>query len=115
MSAAVSPVTGRHYGLAAVCRTWRVPRATIYRRQAPPREAPRRRPGPSGPMPDPALLAAVRAVLGDSPFHGEGRRKVLCGRPRGSNAFLLLHSASLHSLTAALNEISTECPMVPGA
>ena len=76
MSAAVSPVTGRHYGLAAVCRTWRVPRATIYRRRAPPREAPRRRPGPSGPMPNPALLAAIRAVLGDSPFHGEGHRKV---------------------------------------
>jgi transposase InsO family protein len=27
-------------------------------------------------MPDPALLEAIRAVLGASPFHGEGHRKV---------------------------------------
>jgi putative transposase len=76
MSGAVSPVTRRAYGLAAVCRAWRVPRATVYRHQAPPREKPRGRPGPVGPMPDAALLVAIRAVLADSPFHGEGHRKV---------------------------------------
>jgi len=76
MSGAVSPVTGRRYGLAAVCRAWRVPRATVYRHQAPPRGEPRRRPGPVGAMPDAALLVAIRAVLADSPFHGEGHRKV---------------------------------------
>jgi len=27
-------------------------------------------------MPDPALLEAIRGVLADSPFHGEGHRKV---------------------------------------
>ena len=27
-------------------------------------------------MPDPALLAAIRAVLAGSPFHGEGHRKI---------------------------------------
>jgi putative transposase len=36
---------------------------------------PQRR-GPSGPMPDDALTAAIRAVLAASPFHGEGHRKV---------------------------------------
>jgi putative transposase len=76
MSGAVSPVTGKPYGLAAVCRAWRTPRATIYRRRVPPREEPRRRPGPVGPMPDAALLNAIRLVLADSPFHGEGHRKV---------------------------------------
>jgi putative transposase len=76
MSSAVSPVSGRRYGLAAVCRAWRVARATVYRHQAPPRDEPRRRPGPAGPMPDAALLAAIRGVLADSPFHGEGHRKV---------------------------------------
>ena len=31
MSGAVSPVSsGRRYGLAAVCRAWRVPRASVY-------------------------------------------------------------------------------------
>lgn len=76
MSAAVSPVTRRRCSLAVVCRTWRVSRATVYWRRALPREASRCRPGPSGPMPDPALLAAICAVLGDSPFHGEGHSKV---------------------------------------
>ena len=76
MSGAVSPVTGRTYGLAAVCRVWRMPRATIYRHRAPPRLEPPPRPGPGGPMPDAPLLDAIRAVLADSPFHGEGHRKV---------------------------------------
>jgi len=76
MSGAVSPVTGRPYGLAAVCRAWRVSRATVYRCRAAPRLEPPRRPGPVGPMPDTGLLDAIRAVLADNPFHGEGHRKV---------------------------------------
>jgi len=76
MSRTVSPVSGKPYGLAVVCRTWRAPRATVYRRRVPPPLQPPRRPGPVGPMPDAALLAAIRAVLAASPFHGEGHRKV---------------------------------------
>jgi putative transposase len=76
MSVVVSAVTGRHYGLAAVCRAWRMPRATVYRHRAPPRLVPPRRSGPVGPMPDAALVAVIRGVLADSPFHGEGHRKV---------------------------------------
>ena len=74
MSGTVSPVTGRVCGLAAVSRAWQVPRATVYRRQTRPREQPRRRPGLVGPMPDAAMLAAIRAVLADTPFHSEGHR-----------------------------------------
>jgi len=77
MSRTVSPVSGKRYGLAVVCRAWRTPRATVYRsRVAPPRAEPPRRPGPVGPMADAALLQAIRAVLAASPFHGEGHRKV---------------------------------------
>jgi putative transposase len=76
MSRTVSRVSGKPYGLAAVCRIWCAPRATVYRRRVPPRVEPPRRPGPLGPMPDAALLAAIRAVLAASPFHGEGHRKV---------------------------------------
>ena len=76
MSGTVSPLTGRPYGLAAVCRAWRVPRASVYRLRNLPSGEPRQRPGPVGPMPDAALLQAIRVVLGDSPFHGEGHRKV---------------------------------------
>src|SRR5689334_14798109 len=76
MSRTISPSSGQPYGLALVCRAWGAPRATIYRHRAPPRTEPPRRRGPAGPMPDPALLAAIRAVLAGSPFHGEGHRKV---------------------------------------
>jgi hypothetical protein len=77
LSRAVSPVSGKPYGRAAVCRVWGLARSTVYRALAPPRAAaPRRRPGPVGPMPDAELVDAIRAVLAASPFHGEGHRKV---------------------------------------
>ena len=38
MSRAVSPVTGKPYGLASVCRVWRLARSGVYRHQAPPPE-----------------------------------------------------------------------------
>ena len=76
MSRTVSPGSGKPYGLARVCRVWRAARSTAYRHRAPPREVPPRRPGPVGPGPDADLVAAIRAVLAASPFHGEGHRKV---------------------------------------
>jgi putative transposase len=76
MSRTVSPSSNRPYGLALVCRIWRAARATVYRRRVPPRAEPPRRPGPVGAMADAGLLAAIRAVLIASPFHGEGHRKV---------------------------------------
>ncbi len=77
MSTVLSISTRRPYGIARVCRAWGVSRAGIYRGRrgiVPP--TPRRRPGPQGPMPDVALVEAIRQVLTDSPFHGEGYRKV---------------------------------------
>ena len=76
MSAAVSPSSGRPYGTARVCRVWRLSRATLYRYRHPLASEPPRRRGPAGPMPDAELVVAIRAVLADSPFHGEGHRKV---------------------------------------
>jgi putative transposase len=75
MSRVVSPVSGKPYGLAAVCRVWRLARSGVYRHRTQPAATPRR-PGPMGPMPDADLVAAIRAVLAASPFHGEGHRKV---------------------------------------
>src|SRR5258708_9767850 len=78
MSRAVSPVSGKPYGLAAVCRVWRLARSGVYRHPSPPRSdtPPPRRRGPTGAMSDDALTAAIRAVLAASPFHGDGHRKV---------------------------------------
>jgi transposase InsO family protein len=76
MSAVSSPVSGKPYGLAAVCRVWRAARSGVYRHRTPPPATPPRRRGPAGALPDAALTEAVRAVLAASPFHGEGHRKV---------------------------------------
>jgi putative transposase len=75
VSRQVSPATGRVYGLQRVTRVWGVSRATVYRHRRP-AVVTRRRPGPRGPMADEALVAAIRRLLADSPFHGEGYRKL---------------------------------------
>lgn len=76
MSRTVSPSVDRVYGLARVCRVWRVPRATLYRRRQPETERPRCRPGPTGPMTDAELVEAIRELLAEGTFHGEGYRKI---------------------------------------
>jgi transposase InsO family protein len=76
MSRTNSPLSRKPYGLALVCRTWRVPRATVYRHRVPQQASALLRSGPVGPMADAALLEHIRAVLAASPFHGEGHRKV---------------------------------------
>ena len=43
MRVATSPSTGRPYGLALVCRVWKVARATVYRRRVPGSHADERR------------------------------------------------------------------------
>ena len=78
MSAAWSISARRRYGLARVCRCWRVSRATLHRhlRAANRPDAPRRRRGPMGAMSDAELADRIRALLAASPFHGEGYRKL---------------------------------------
>jgi transposase InsO family protein len=76
MSRTVSPGAGKAYGMARVCRDWRVARATVYRHRRAPHGEPPCRPGPIGPMADAALVVAIRTILTAGPFHGEGHRKV---------------------------------------
>ena len=79
MSGAVSPTTGRAYGLARVARVWRLSRATVYRHRAAPDPAalagPTRR-GPVGASSDAELLEHIRAQILGSRLHGEGYRKI---------------------------------------
>ena len=74
MSRQVSPSTDQVYGLQRVTRLWGISRATIYRHRLEP--IARKKPGPLGAMSDEDLVAAIRQLLQDSPFHGEGHRKL---------------------------------------
>jgi putative transposase len=76
MSRVVSSSTKRPYGILRVTRIWGTSRATMYRHRGHDEPRPRRRPGPVGPLPDAALVEAIRKLLAESPFHGEGYRKV---------------------------------------
>jgi putative transposase len=79
MSTVMSISMRRRYGVARLCRVWGVARAGVYRGRraaAVAQSVPRRRPGPRGPMPDAALVEAIRRVLTDSPFHGEASQAV---------------------------------------
>ena len=76
MSRTASPGSGKPYGVALVCRIWRMARANVYRHRVPARPAPSRRPGPAGPIADADLVEEIRRVLQRSPFHGKGHRKV---------------------------------------
>ena len=79
MAAETSPTSGRRYGLAQVCRIWDVPRSSFYadrHRADTTTPVPAQRRGPKPVVSDDALLAAIRADLARSPWHGEGHRKV---------------------------------------
>lgn len=78
MTQRTSIATKKPYTVSTVCRSWNVPRSTVYAfraRQGVDR-APARRRGPPGPCSDDELVRKVREVLVASPFHGEGYRKV---------------------------------------
>jgi transposase InsO family protein len=74
MSRQVSPSTDQVYGLQRVTRIWGISRATVDRHRS--GAAPHKRPGPLGAMADEDLVVALRQLLTDSPFHGEGHRKL---------------------------------------
>jgi putative transposase len=81
MAEAISPATGRCYGVARVCRAWEVPRSSFYaaRKAATDGTGPVANPARRGPkpaIPDQDLLAAIRGDLLRSPWTGEGHRKV---------------------------------------
>jgi transposase InsO family protein len=90
MSRAVSPSVNRPYGVVRVCEEWGVSRSTYYARQSE-KEPPAKR-GPKTEHTDAGVVAAMRKVLEDSPFTGEGHRKlrtllrtrhgIRIGRPR---------------------------------
>jgi putative transposase len=77
MSQETSPSTHQPYGVARVIRVWELSRSTFYarrtRRQEPPTSRRRGRPPV---LNDAALLDQIRVVIAESPFTGEGHRKI---------------------------------------
>ena len=77
MSQTRSPATGRIYGLARACRVLGFARSTVYAGRARRlRPGPLRKRGPKPAWSDAELIEHIRRVLADSPFVGEGYRKV---------------------------------------
>lgn len=77
MSRARSASTGRNYGRARVVKVWGLPRSTFYHRRR--RQASGRPPGRRGPKTrytDEQLAGEIRRTIQESPFTGEGHRKV---------------------------------------
>lgn len=81
MSQAISPSGKKPYGLTRVCRVWRIARSTVYdRREQAVRAAGGHVPAKRGPkeniLTDEELLERIRKAIEDSPWVGEGYRKV---------------------------------------
>jgi len=77
MSRAGSPAIGKAYGVERVCRAGGVPRSSYYaRKQRTEHPCPHRKRGPRPKVLDEALLTLIREDLQESPFEGEGHRKV---------------------------------------
>ena len=78
MSAAISPATGRAYGVERVCRVWQLPRSSYYAQlgETASERAGATRRGPKPELSDAALERLIREDLTSSPFVGEGHRKV---------------------------------------
>ena len=78
MSRTTSPSTQKPYSLVRGCRVWRLGRSTVYWQRllkAEPAGA-TTRPGPRGPCADHDLVQHLKAILAETPFHGEGYRQV---------------------------------------
>jgi putative transposase len=76
MSRQTSPSTRTAYGITRVLRAWDLSRSTFYAQQTRRRRPATGRRGRTPTLDDAALLAHIRLVIADSPFHGEGHRKI---------------------------------------
>ena len=92
MSEQTSLGTGRRYPLTLVCRVWRVARSSAYAAPDPAGGAAAAPPGKRGPrtvVSDAELVRRIRQVLAETPFHGEGYRKVWARLRYGENPLVV--------------------------
>jgi transposase InsO family protein len=62
--------------VARILRVWELPRSTFYAQRARRAQPATGRRGRTPTLDDAALLAQIRTVIAESPFHGEGHRKI---------------------------------------
>lgn len=105
MSATISPTMGARYGVQRVCDAWEQPRSTYYAQVAravpPVSPTPGQKRGPKTPLSDDALLAAIRQAITDSPFTGEGYRKVWAWLRYGPSHLRVGHNRVLRVMREA--------------
>jgi len=77
MSRTASPSGNKPYGVARVAQVWEVPRSSFYaaRLRAASAVVPAKR-GPKTAFTDPELTEQIRHIIGQTPFFGEGHRKI---------------------------------------
>lgn len=81
MSVSASPSTGKVYGVERVCSAWGVPRSSFYNQHSSKPQADEELPtkkkrGPKPKILDEKLLELIKQDIEESPFIGEGHRKV---------------------------------------
>lgn len=78
MSRACSITTGKSFGMARICREWGIPRSTVYVRRHSGAQGPKppAKRGPKTTYSDAELTDEIRHTIQQSPFTGEGHRKV---------------------------------------
>ncbi len=76
MSQTISPITNKSYGLKRVCEAWGVVRSTFYRHKGRDQKQPSRKRGPKPAVEEKDLLGKIREDIKNSPFKGEGHRKI---------------------------------------
>jgi putative transposase len=76
MSQQASPSTHQRYGISRVMREWALSRSTLYAQRARVAQPATGRRGRPPTVEDAELLVQIRAVIAESPFHGEGHRKI---------------------------------------
>lgn len=74
MSQTISPSTGSPYGLERVCLAWEVARSSFYSKRN--RKNGKQKTGPKPKTSDAELLSLIRRDIAQSPFKGEGHRKI---------------------------------------
>ena len=122
----ISPSTDQRYGLQRVCKAWGISRSAIYaRRKSKQLGKQRMKRGPKPQISDSVVLMEIRRDINESPFSGEGHKKVharlrnrrgiVVGRERvrklmRENALLSPHRVSKGTKKAHDGEIITHVP-----